>query len=262
MDALDFIFNYKSLSDFGFIIASFGDDGTVTPGVITYTTTNVPNHDRRYISSVQYDSTIIFEFSIVKHDCAGKLDPINRYEESAIRKWLECEDGYHDLYFYQEDYENIYYRAYFTVTPQIIAGRTYGYKLVATTDSVYAYDVELEYDFDMEADNEYEFFLDSDKLGYIYPKIEITPFESGDLRLDITANNEIQSSSVFKNVVANQTFKIDCQLKKVENMDFNNFNLVFPRLLRDHNTDTLNTITVSAPCHMKFSYVPRRKVCF
>lgn len=261
MDALDFIYNGQALSDYGFIIASFGDDGTVTPGGITYTTTNVPNNDRKYISSMQYDSTIVFEFAIAKFDCMKKAEPIDRYEESAIRKWLECEDGYHDLYFRQEDFENIYYRAYFTVTPQIIAGRTYGYKLVATTDNVYAYDVECENEFDMEADIEYSLITFSDKCGYIYPKIEITPFESGDLKLDITANDEIQSSSVFRNVVANQTFKLDCQLKKVENMDFNNFNLIFPRLLQGHD-DTFNTITASIPCHIKISYVPRKKICF
>ena len=45
MDALDFIFNGQRLSDFGFIIASFGEDGDVTPGGISYTTTNTPNSD-------------------------------------------------------------------------------------------------------------------------------------------------------------------------------------------------------------------------
>ena len=259
MDAIDFIYNGQSLSNYGFIIGSFGDDGTVTPGGISYTTTNTSNNDRKYFSSVKHDSTIIFEFYIVKYDCKNRqIDPIDRYEDSAIHRWLEREDGFHELYFLQDGFENIYYNAYITTTPVIIAGRTYGYKLVATTDNVYAYDFNCEYEFDINANEEYILFTSSDKCGYIYPKIEITPLESGNLSLTIKEDNE-QNSSVFNNVTENITIKLDSELGIVENIDTDNFNWIFPRLIQGYE-DTINTIITTLPCHIKVNYIPRTKV--
>ena len=261
MDALDFIFNGQRLSDFGFIIVSFGEDGSVTPGGISYATTNTPNSDRKHFSSIKYDSTIVYDFAIAKLDCSRKAEPIDRYEESAIHKWLEREDGFHPLYFCQEDFENIYYNAYITATPVIIAGRTYGYKLTATTDSVYAYDFKSEYEFDTEADIEYTLITSSDKTGYIYPKIEITPLDNGNLSLEVKEDVN-QSFSVFRNVVAGKTIKLDCELGIAENIDdTDDFNWIFPRLVQDYD-DTFNTITTTLPFHIKINYVPRRKVVF
>ena len=258
MDAKDFIFNGQSLSDYGFIIGSFGDDGTVTPGGISYTMTNVPSNDRKYISSMKYDSTIEFTFSIVKYDCnVNHIEPVDRYEDSAMHKWLERE-GFHSLSFCQDDYENIHYNAYISISPKIIAGRTYGYKLVATTDNVYAYDFKCEYEFDINANEEYILFTSSDKCGYIYPKIEITPLESGNLSLTIKEDNE-QNSSVFNNVTENITIKLDSELGIVENIDTDNFNWKFPRLIQGYE-DTINTIITTLPCHIKVNYIPRRKV--
>ena len=59
MDALDFIFNGQRLSDFGFIIVSFGEDGSVTPGGISYATTNTPNSDRKHFLSIQQSYMIL-----------------------------------------------------------------------------------------------------------------------------------------------------------------------------------------------------------
>ena len=259
MDALDFIFNGQRLSDFGFIIASFGEDGDVTPGGISYTTTNTPNSDRKLFSSIKVDSTVVFNFSIAKLDCTRQPEPIDRYEESAISKWLEREDGFHQLHFCQDGYENIYYNAYITSTPVIIAGRTYGYKLTATTDNKYAYDFETEYELDTEANIECSFIVSSDKTGYIYPQMEITPYESGNLSLEIKEDVN-QSFSVFRNVVAGETIKLDCELGIAENIgDTDNFNWIFPRFLQGYD-DTFNTIITTLPCHIKINYVPRRKV--
>ena len=258
MDALDFIFNGQSLSDYGFIIASFGEDGTVTPGGISYTTTNAPNNDRKYFSSIKYDSTIVFDFTIAKYECKKQIQPIDRYEDSKIHRWLEREDGFHELHFLQDGFENIFYNAYITITPVIIAGRTYGYKLTATTDNAYAYDLECENEFDLNTNEEYTLFTSSDKGGYIYPKIEITPLKSGNLSLDIKEDVN-QSYSVFRNVVAGEMIKLDCELGIVENIDADNFNWIFPRFVQGYE-DTINTITTTIPCHIKINYVPRRKV--
>ena len=260
MDAKDFIFNGQSLSDYGFIIGSFGDDGTVTPGGISYTMTNVPSNDRKYISSMKYDSTIEFTFSIVKYDCnVNHIEPVDRYEDSAIHKWLERE-GFHSLSFCQDDYENIHYNAYISISPKIIAGRTYGYDLQVTTDNVYAYDFECEYDFNVEADIEYSIITSSDKCGYIYPKIVITPFENGELIFNIKEDTN-QSPTKFKNVKSGQVITMDCELQIIEGIDIDNFNWLFPRLLQDYD-DTYNTFTTSLPCNVKISYVPRKKVMF
>lgn len=259
MDTTNFIFNGQALSDYGFIICSFENDGTVTPGSISYTTTNTPNNDRKYFSSSKYEDTIVFEFSIAKFDChSRKSDPVDRYEESAIHKWLVREDGFHPLHFCQEGFENIYYNAYINITPVIIAGRTYGYHVTATIDNAYAYDYKNVYEFDIAANAEYILITSSDKAGYIYPKIEITPLESGNLALDIKEDTN-QTYTVFSSVVANDTIKLNCELGIIENYNTDNFNWIFPRLIQDYD-DTYNTVTTTLPCHIKLEYIPRRKV--
>ena len=69
MDATNFIFDGKSLSDFGFIICEFnGETNTFTPSNITFTTLKVPDNDRRRFLSSNYDDVISFEFSIAKYE--------------------------------------------------------------------------------------------------------------------------------------------------------------------------------------------------
>jgi len=261
VDATNFIFDGKSLSDFGFIICAFdGETNTSTSPSITYTTLKVPNNDRRRFLSSNYEDVISFELSIAKYESKKNLLPINSYEDRSIRKWLCREDGFHELVIEQDDFYNIYYNAQINITPQIVCGRIRGYRLTITTDNVYGYTEWIETEFDIYSYNPYHFLALSDKADYFYPIWEITPLQNGNLTIKILEDTN-QTYTTINSVVANKKIIIDSENGIVEGISPDNFNWIIPRLIQGYD-ETVNTITSTLPCHIKLKYrLARKAVC-
>jgi len=259
VDATNFIFDGKSLSDFGFIICEFnGETNTSTPSNITFITLKVPDNDRRRFLSSNYEDVISFEFSIAKYESKKNNLSINSYEDRAIRKWLCREDGFHELIIEQDDFYNIYYNAQINITPQMVCGRIRGYKLTITTDNVYGYTELLETEFDINSSTQYNFLALSDKADYFYPIWEITPLQNGDLHLKILEDIN-QTYTILKSVKANSKITIDSENGIIEGISPDNFNWQLPRIVQGYD-ETLNTITSTLPCHIKLKYKLARKV--
>lgn len=261
MDATNFIFDGKSLSDFGFIICAFdGETNTSTSPSITYTTLKVPDNDRRRFLSSNYEDVISFELSIAKYESKKINLPINAYEDRAIRKWLCREDGFHELVIEQEDFYNIYYNAQINIVPQMVCGRIRGYRLTITTDNVYGYTEPLETEFNINSTSPYNFLALSDKADYFYPIWEITPIQNGDLHLKILEDIN-QTNTILKSVKANSKITIDSENGIIEGIDPDNFNWQLPRIIQGYD-ETVNTITSTLPCHIKIIYrLARKAVC-
>ena len=114
MKALDFEYDGYLLSDFGFMICSFGDKGleTISNGSkISFNTTPIFNGSKSLLTQVSYDENIECNFAICKNPCvtaSGDVEPITATEESQIMRWLNrkrflkfrvLQDGYEDIYF-------------------------------------------------------------------------------------------------------------------------------------------------------------------
>lgn len=261
MDATNFIFDGKSLSDFGFIICEFnGEANTSTPSTVTFTTLKVPDNDRRRFLSSNYDDVISFEFSIAKYESKKNNLPINSYEDRVMRKWLCREDGFHELIIEQDDFYNIYYNAQINITPQMVAGRIRGYRLTVTTDNVYGYTEPLETEFDISSTSPYTFLALSDRADYFYPIWEITPKQNGDLHLKVLEDIN-QTNTILKSVKANSKIIINSENGIIEGISPDNFNWQLPRIVQDYD-ETINTITSTLTCHIKIKYrLARKAVC-
>ena len=261
MDATNFIFDGKSLSDFGFIICAFdGETNTSTSPSITYTTLKVPDNDRRRFLSSNYEEVISFELSIAKYESKKHILPINNYEDRAIRKWLCREDGFHELIIEQDDFYNIYYNVQINIVPQMVCGRIRGYRLTITTDNVYGYTEWLETEFDINNSTPYNFLALSDRADYFYPIWEITPLQNGNLCLKILEDIN-QTNTIFNSVTANKKITIDSENGIIEGISPDNFNWMLPRIVQGYD-ETVNTITSTLPCHIKMKYrLARKAVC-
>lgn len=261
MDATNFIFDGKSLSDFGFIICEFnGEANTSTPSNITFTTLKVPDSDRRRFLSSNYEDVIMFQFSIAKYESKKRNLPVNSYEDRAIRKWLCREDGFHELIIEQDGFYNIYYNAQINIIPQMVSGRIRGYRLTVTTDNVYGYTELLETEFDISNTSPYTFLALSDIADYFYPIWEITPKQNGDLHLKILEDSN-QTDTILKSVNANSKIIIDSENGIIDGILPDNFNWMLPRIVQGYD-DTVNTITSTLSCHIKLKYkLARKAVC-
>lgn len=261
MDATNFIFDGKSLSDFGFIICTFdGETNVSTSPSITYTTLKVPDNNRRRFLSSNYEDVISFEISIAKYESKKNNLPINSYEDRAIRKWLCREDGFHEFVIEQEDFYNIYYNAQINITPQMVCGRIRGYRLTITTDNVYGYTEWLETEFDINSSTSYNFLALSDRADYFYPIWEITPLQSGDIHLKILEDVN-QTYTILKSATINKKIIIDSENGIIEGISPDNFNWQLLRIVQGFD-ETVNTITSTLPCHIKMKYrLARKAVC-
>jgi len=261
MDATNFIFDGKSLYDFGYIICEFDKEtNIVTPAKITYTTVKIPGTDRRRFVCSSYDNVLVFEFSIVKFNCQDKIEDIDQFEDSFIRRWLVREDGYKDLVFEQEDFDGIHFSAYINIVPHMIAGKIRGYDLTVTTDNQYGYSDWIENRFELTPSSPYSFYASSDRAGYFYPVWEITPVQSGNLSIKILEDTN-QTNTVFSSVKKGETIIIDSENCIIKGTDPDNFNWVFPRIVQDYDYN-FNTITTTLPCNIKVKYRLIRKVVF
>lgn len=261
MYAEDFTFNGRKLTDSGFRICSFdGSEPTFTPSAITFITSELPTNSRKHFVVSKREEPISMTFSIIRYECPDGVKPVDLKTDISIHKWLEREDGFHKLVFLESDYKDIYFNAQVNLTPHTLNGIIYGYDVTVVTDNAYAYGNEVECEFDTQADIPCQMTTVSDRMGYIYPYIEITPKTDGNLAFNITEDAN-QSYTVFSSAKANQTIKINSELYIIENYDTVNdkFNWKFPRLLQGEE-ETVNTITTTLDCHVVIKYVPLKAV--
>lgn len=90
MKAKDFEFDGKRLSDFGFIIANFGDKGleTIDGMEITFNTISSLNGSIYHMTSTVYESCLETTIQIVKHSCTTGIQEISSVEFREISRWL------------------------------------------------------------------------------------------------------------------------------------------------------------------------------
>ena len=148
MKALDFEYDGYLLSDFGFMICSFGDKGleTISNGSkISFNTTPIFNGSKILLTQVNYDENIECNFAICKNPCvtaSGDVEPITATEESQIMRWLNRK-RFLKFRVLQDGYEDVYFNGSFNIDKYVLDGNVYGFELTFITDSPFA-------DFDLE----------------------------------------------------------------------------------------------------------------
>lgn len=261
MLALDFEYNKKRLSDYGFTICNFNNKSgteTETGQQIIFNTLPIYSGRKNAITSTKYNSCIESTFQICKKPDYDNLI-ISDMEYRKIARWLNQKRYYKMRFLDADDLSDIYYfNASFNLSKITINGLIYGIELHMVTDSPFAYGVE-EYKIwnDTIPNYSYKIVDGSDEIGDTYINIIIKCKEAGDLEIKNQSTNQTLK---IKNCLANEEIFIDGenQIITSDNKNhkiYNDFNYEFLKISNSENS-TLNKITFSIRCDVKIKYTP------
>lgn len=238
INATDFTFRDKKLSDFGFIIANFdsSSDDDASCGNIEVITERPPMSDKNVIYGVSYGEPIKLSFQIVKFDfvsCICSETPVTDTEYEELMRWL-VKSTYNYLNF---DDSDIYFNVTINVTAKKVGGKIRGFEITATNDAVYSYSQE----YTTELVSGDVFTDESSVIGYTYPeKVVITALSDGDLYYGVYDDND-KRTMYFEDCVAGEILTIDCEHKivssSVSSHDLSScFNFVFFNFCNNEET--------------------------
>lgn len=265
MKAFDFEYNGKLLSDYGFVICTFGTKGleTISNGSkISFNTTPMFNGSKFVLTHSNYDECLEAQFSICKDSCktlSGDVEPITVDEESFIMRWLNRK-SFKKFKLIQEGYEDIYFEGSFNIDRCELDGKVYGFNLSLTTNRPFAVYEPIPYYFSLTTDNlNYSLMDISDEMGHIYPKVKITCKTDGDLIIENSMENrETRIKNCVEGEVINMEYPIitsSIPSHKIQN----DFNFNFLRIANEEDK-VVNKFTFSIPCNVEITYSPIKKV--
>lgn len=262
MKAFDFCYDGKNLSDFGFIVCNFGDKGldTVSDGCqISFNTVPVLGGTRHELASVKYDSCLETTIQICKHSCTGGVQEITATEHRNITRWLNRK-SFLKFKPLSEEYIDVYFEASFNVSRVEMDGRLFGFELEVITNRPFALKEPRTINIKNTVQNGKHSINDiSHEEGYIYPHVEITIAQNGNLKI----NNAIENRDTYiANCVAGEVITMDYPMIKSSISSHNiqnDFNWNFFRVANTY-ANSRNDLTISIPCTMKVEYSPIVKI--
>lgn len=265
MKALDFSYDGKKLSDYGMILCKFDSGGGVDVisdgSEITFNTIPVLGGTRHRLVSTTYDSCLETTLQICKHSCTDGIQEITTTEHREITKWLNRKNF---LKFKILDESNIdlYHEAIINVSKVEIDGRLFGFELNVVTNRPFALKEPRTIIIkNTESNGIYSLNDTSYEEGHIYPHMEITMHQSGDLKIHnaIEDRNTFIGKCVAGEVITMDYPVIQSSLSSSEHDLYNNFNWNFFRIANTYD-NSRNDLTISLPCTIKIEYSPIVKV--
>lgn len=261
MKATDFEYDGLALSDFGYIICSFSEEGlqTITGSQITFNTVSTQSGAKFELTSVEYGEALQTTFQICKNTCNGDKEleiPLKEYRD--LMSWLGRKQ-FHKFKLLKDEYLDIYFEASFNVSRIEIDGKLYGLELTMTTNRPFALGEPRSIIIDNADSTVKTIMSESDEEGYIYPKMEITIKNDGNLSI----YNEAEDRTMYiANCSANEVINIDYPIIRssiASHKIQNDFNWNFFRLASTFQNKK-NKITITLPCTIKMTYSPIIKI--
>lgn len=263
MKAYDFSYGDKNLSDFGFILCSFGGSKgveTVSDGCqITFNTVPVLGGTKHNLMSTEYEDCLETTWQICKHSCKDGIQEITETEHREITRWLNRKN-FLKLKIYDDSHIDLYYNAVINVGKIEIDGRLFGFELEVKTNTPFALKEPKTITVkNLEVDGKHSINDISHEEGYIYPYTEITVNQDGDLKI----YNAIESRDTYiANCVAGEVITMDYPVieSSISSHNIqNDFNWNFFRVANTYE-NSRNDLTISLPCTIKIKYSPIVKV--
>lgn len=259
----DFEFAGEKLSDYGFMVCSFdGGDAFETRtmgGDLTFSTVSEYNGKHWLLVNAGYEEALTATFYICPNPCVlGERYTITEEMNRNIMRWLNRPTF--QVFRPLRRGGGIFYNGSFIVKAQLYSGELVGYELTLQTDAPFGYGDEEEYEFEVEADEEYTILDSSDEIGDLYPHMEITVVEAGNLVITNLMDDEWET--IITDCSANEVITFDHPLVSTDSISHeiqNCFNFNFPRISNTY-ADNENVFTFSLPCSVRMSYNPIRKV--
>ena len=251
-----FLFDGELSDDYGIIMANLdNEEMTWQTGELSYITSTTPSSDIVHFYTSKWESQLSCNFSIIKNPCLSSQNMyFTQEEQSAIMRWLVREDGYKWLQFNVEEYEDVYFHAKLSLTPYYIGERIAGFKIQMDTDAPYAFSKLYTKTFTLNGSNSYEFVDYSDKTGYIYPKMTISPTSNTSSLKIYTGISTDRIMTKIDNVKSTDTIILDGENDFVQGVTYlGNFNFKFP-VISNTYTDRKNIITANSGANITMEY--------
>lgn len=262
MYALDFEYDGKRLSSFGFILCTLGTPSgsdTVSAGSkITFNKVSRCHGKMQPVIGTTYDECITATFDICKNVDIYEDLHITEDEARQIIRWLNRREMLKFRLIPDEGQSDCYYNASFNVEKVLVSKELFALELTMETDSPFGYGAVKSVEWDITDTSQSVVLEDtSDEIGYIYPSMKITCKESGTLSI----HNELEGCTMqIKNCSVGEVIDIDGNTQIIRSSlpshkIYNDFNFEFFRI---GNTLSVrdNKITVSLPVKLKIEYTP------
>lgn len=265
MYALNFEYDNKFLSDYGFIICDFDSSSgatTVSTGSkITFNTVPMRKGQNYSLTSTQYDECIQTTFDICKNPDIYDDLRITDDEYRELIRWLNRKE-YLKFQILDDEIFNergtCYYEASFNIDKIKIREILYGIKLTMETNKPFGYGQKQYISWNISDISKSYLIRDiSDEIGYTYPYVIITCNANGDL---VIHNETENCKTIIKNCKNGEVIKIDGTNQIIsssyDNHDIcNDFNYEFFKISNTINRRK-NMISVSLPCKLEIAYNP------
>lgn len=259
----DFEYDGMLLSDFGYIVCTFGDSGsdTISNGSeITFNTVPVRHGDKQERISTEYKSTIETTICICKNVCDPNTDfSMSVQEIREMMRWLNRKE-YLPFRIMTDDMIDVWFSASFNVNRVEINGETAGLELHMQTNRPYATNgvktTVLKF---LEANGEKSVVNLSDDHGALYPKAKIECHASGNLSLYNALDDRV---TYIANVSDGEVITMDDPVITTSLSSHaiqDDFNWNFLRLVSSYR-ENINKITASLPCTVTLVYEPIVKI--
>lgn len=262
----DFIFDGEKLSDYGYMLCSFDSDTIETIPISTSNFNEIksPLSDASHKISVEYSENLSKTIQIMKKNCIDNDQyEITDEEISAMTKWL-CRKEYKWFQWINKDIAcQNFYEVYFRLSKIEIAGMCVGLELSIISNRPYALSPVIEISKTITStDNLLTINIDNDDEGYIYPDVEITINQDGNL---VITNQFDNKRSVINNCVIGEVINLIGNdvlqiTSSISGHDLSSdFNYNFLRLCNKYNQSN-NILKIDLDCDIKISYREKRKV--
>lgn len=263
MNANDFTYDNKKLSDYGFIVCDFnGGDGVTeinSGALITFNTSKKSYGKKYHLINTEYDSCVSATFDICKNPETNDDMMISELEYRKIARWLNRKEfiPFNFISHSANEEETIYFNASFNLSKLYIRHQFCGIRCNMVTNAPFGYGKKKTFIHTFSGNDSFVLKDSSDEIGYIYPDITITCLEAGNLAI---TNSLTGSNMIIKNVSVDEQIEIKGEpqiinTSKVSHNIVNDFNF---RFLTVGNTAATrnNTISSNLSCNITISYSP------
>lgn len=257
MNAADFEYDGRKLSDMGYIICDFnhgGDLQTVTNGSqISFQTTAVSSGSKQELLSTEYDECLTATFQICKNPCIYEDMGITGEEIRRLMRWLNRKSC-HKFKILEPDYYDLYFEAGFNISRIERSGIVCGLELHLFTNRPYALREPQNITILNEEPNGIRSVTSfSDEEGHIYPATRIEVNDNGDLSIYNVLDNSVTCiANCISGEIITMNYPVIETSVKVHNIQ-NDFNWNFLRLANTFKTGK-NQLVISLPCKITLSY--------
>lgn len=246
-----FTFGEYSSEEYGVIAVHFGTEtgGTLYGGQVTDLVVDKSAQAIEWeILSQNYKEPMKFTLQLANEDGSG----ISQEQERGLSRWL-CKRGtYQWLFIQDERYSDIWIKCNMS-NPQVwTVGGVKGFQCDVITSSSIAFSDEREYNYTLtDSDKVIEdIFIYNDEEVLIYPEIEITMTQAGNLTITNSRESDTTYKTIINNLVVGEVITIkDGDITSSINTHniLNDFNLMWLRLYDENNVLTFNlncTVTI------------------